>query len=589
MDVEDRESVYFDDSRRLTGPNLFFAGTGALLEAKGPAKHTPVTQQRWQSLVEAMASALGWPRPVCVVRQHSQTTSLVFSAPVDQLFAATEVNEWAWESATADFSPALEVSNAFGERANDLGDFSTASKRLRATALAERNDSLRELLNAASEHNLTTLLDDETFSVGGGDGSRAWPAKLLPSRAEFDLVCATLRNIPTVLVTGSNGKTTTVRLVAAMAAAQGWCPGYSSTEGVIVDGQECLFGDYAGPAGARAVLRDTRVNCAVIEAARGGMLRRGLAVSRADVAVVTNISADHFGEYGIDSLDDLATAKLIVARTVEARGTLVLNADDAVLMRAAERLAQRKAFFGLDWEHPVLIAARREGLAVCAIDHGRLRLALNGTETDFGTVAAMPLTVDGAAGYNVANLAAAVLAASSLGISMDIIRSVLATFGATRHDNPGRLERWTIDGIKIILDYAHNPAGLSGVMQIARSLQQQTKGRLGLLLGQAGNREDDDIHALARMAASFCPDLIILKDIDGMLRSRLPGEVPALLDAAVRAAAIDESRILTVLSEADAAKQLIRWAQRGDVVVLPMHGVAARVAVRHWLDAGAKE
>jgi UDP-N-acetylmuramyl tripeptide synthase len=201
----------------------------------------------------------------------------------------------------------------------------------------------------------------------------------------------------------------------------------------------------------------------------------------------------------------------------------------------------------------------------------------------------MPLTAEGTARYNIANIAAAVLAATGLGISESAIRHVLATFGTTRHDNPGRLERWTIDGVEIILDYAHNPAGLSGVLQIARALQRKTGGRLGLLLGQAGNREDADVHALAKMAVGFSPDLIILKDIDGMLRGRLPGEIPAMLEATLLAANVERSRIHTVLPEADAAKQLVRWARSGDVVVLPLHGVAPRVAIRHWLDAGAKD
>jgi cyanophycin synthetase len=589
MVFEERESAYFEDSRRLTGPNFFFAETGALLEARGPSVRDAAAHQRWQYWVEKLADGLGWPQPVSVARLHSLTTSLAVSAPVDQLFTATEVNEWAWESATAEVNPALAVSNAFGDTKNDVLNFSAALTRLRTKAAAERNDLLRKLLEVSAKHGLTSFLDDESWSAGGGKGCHVWPVTQLPTPEKFVSVAANLYNVPTVLVTGSNGKTTTVRLVAAMAAANQWCPGYSSTEGVFVGGEECLFGDYSGPSGARAVLRDSRVDCAVLETARGGMLRRGLAVSRADVAVVTNISADHFGEYGIDSLDDLATAKLIVARAVKDVGTLVLNADDPVLMRSAERLHQTKAFFGLDWQHPSLNALREAGSSVCAVANGHLRLAHGGVETDFGTVADMPLTAAGSARYNVANIAAAVLAAVHLGVSGAAIRHVLSTFGATRHDNPGRLERWSIDGVEVILDYAHNPAGLSAVMQIARALQRQTGGRLGLLLGQAGNREDDDIHALARMAASFCPDLIVLKDIDGMLRGRLPGAVPALLEATLLAGKVEPGRIRTVLSEADAAKQLVRWAQPGDVVVLPLHGVAPRVAIRHWLDAGAKD
>jgi len=587
MDIEERESLYFDESRRLTGPNLFFAETGAVLEALGPASHTLAAHHRWRHYVEHLSIALGWHATLCVARMHKASTSLALSAPFDQLFTATEVNEWAWETATAELQPELGVSNAFNGAPNDIDDVQAAITRLRARAAEERNAHLVSLVVAARELRLAVLLDDETFSVGGGSGVCSWPLANLPSAVAFERQLSGVHNIPTAIVTGSNGKTTTVRLIAAMADAAGMQAGYCCTEGVFVAGEQTFSGDYSGPAGARAVLRDGRVGCAVLETARGGVLRRGLAVSRADVAVVTNISADHFGEYGIDTLDDLADAKLIVAPAIRETGVLVLNAEDPVLMRRSSHFGLKAAVFAGDPQNVHVLAARDAGRSVCTVESGRIVLFHNNAVSDLGAITQMPLTCGGAAAYNVANIMAASLAAAALGVSRECIATVLGKFGTTRFDNPGRLEQWSIGGVHVLLDYAHNPAGLAGLMRVANALQATTGGRIGLLLGQAGNREDDDVVALAKMAAQCAPDRIILKDIDGMLRGRAPGEVPVLLHAALLGAGFDAQRISTLLPELDAAKQLFAWAVAGDVVMMPMHGIAPRVAIRQWLDGGA--
>jgi cyanophycin synthetase len=214
-------------------------------------------------------------------------------------------------------------------------------------------------------------IDDDIASVGSGAGSKI--VALESDDALKRLEWRGISEVPIALVTGSNGKTTTTRLIAAMAKAHGWTLGYSSTEGVVVGGAQITTGDYSGPVGARTVLRDTRVQCAVLESARGGMLRRGLAVAQADVAVVTNISADHFGEYGIDNLDDLADAKLIVSHALKVTGTLVLNAEDPVLMRRSSHLWSKTAVFSSVLDHELIRQKQAEGGLVCGVRDGVLR------------------------------------------------------------------------------------------------------------------------------------------------------------------------------------------------------------------------
>ena len=380
------------------------------------------------------------------------------------------------------------------------------------------------------------------------------------------------------VVTGSNGKTTTVRLLAAMLGAHGLRAGYSSTDGLFVDGVSVEAGDYSGPVGARTVLRDPRVQSAVLETARGGLLRRGLVADDARVAVVTNVSADHFGEYGIHDLDDIAAVKLVVAKSLAADGLLVLNADDAMLVAHAPP-GRRTGWFALQ-----LGDAAARGLPACGGREGRLVVVLADGEHDLGVVSEMPLSVGGAARYNIANIAAAALAASALGIAPATIAGVLARFGTRNADNPGRLQRWTLGDVEVLLDYAHNPDGLQGLLDVAAGLRRG--GRLALLLGHAGNRLESDFRALAAVAAAARPDRVWLKDIGGdYLRGRASGDVAMILRDALRAAGMDEADLPVCLDEAEAARQALAWARAGDLLVLPVHEPARRDVVVGLLDA----
>ena len=568
-----------EESRRLTGPNLCFGACGAVLEAPLPGGGQGKARERWASLVQGLRLRLGWPEGPVIARVHASGATLAFAAPEDQLYTATEVNEWAWQRAlevTAD----TVFSRAFAPGHPAVGDEASATATLRALAVAEARPDLMALLREAQRRNLPTFLDDDVLSMGAGSGHGAWPMEALP--APDEVPWERLHGIPTALVTGSNGKTTSARLLAAMAAAQGWTPGHTCTDGIYVAGELVEAGDYSGPMGARSVLRDGRVEIAILETARGGILRRGLAVTRAAVALVTNVSPDHFGEYGIHSLDDLTEVKLVVARAVAQGGLLVLNADDAQLAAHGTATGGALGWFSLDDDHPRLAEHRATGGATCGMRAGRLQLHWQGEVHDLGNVTAMPLSVGGHAAYNISNLAGAALAAAGLGIQPSTIAAVLATFGASHGDNPGRLEVWRFGGITVFMDYAHNPEGLEGLLKVANATR--AAGRLGLLLGQAGNREDSAIRALAATAARFAPELLVLKDLEGFLRGRAAGEVPNLLRVELEAHGLAADRLLVVLPEEEAVLTLLGWARGGDVLVLPVHGLVARNAVGARLD-----
>lgn len=572
----DEPQFGFDNSRRLTGPNRYFGSSAVTLTPIGRFGNDEAVHEAWAGRIREACSALGWPDPQPRSVRRLGGSLLVFRAPADALFTATDLNEWAWERAARD------AGESSFDLAQNLG--ADALAVFAARAAVERRPELAALRDAAAAHGVSIIEDDQQVSLGGGVGSRCWPRDALPAVEAVDW--RELRDIPTVLVTGSNGKTTTVRLIAAMAAAAGMTPGLCSTEGIVIGGTPSRIGDYAGPDGARAVLRDAKVEIAILETARGGILRRGLAVRRADAAIVTNISPDHIGEYGVDGADDLAETKLVVAHAVEGGGTLIVNADDAALSIAMKRLPHaaraQLALFAADYDHPALAQLRARSGSICGLRGEELWIHHRGQELSLGKARDMPLSVGGAARYNIANLSAAALGGAALRLPLKAIVETLHRFGEKPADNPGRLERWVYRGASVLIDYAHNPDGLASLLCVARAMHPV---RLALLLGQAGNRDDTAIGDLARTAARFAPDRILVKELPLMLRGRGLGEVPDLIERALLAAGIAAHRVEIEPDEETAALRLLDGAQPGDVIVLPVHTDAVRARLRARLGS----
>ena len=568
----------FDDSRRLTGSNAYFAEPGAVLETVGIDVDADFLE-RWRSRITIAREWLAWQHGPIHTRIHASGATLAFAAPLDQLLAATEINEWALLSTLLDPDSRDNIPFAPGHAA--CWDEELAKRTLRGLAATEADPKLAELIVAAHARKLPALPGEELLTLGAGTGAQSWPLNALPD--VDDVAWSELHAIPLALVTGSNGKTTSVRLLAAMARQDGRSVAHSCTDGLFVDGVAIDSGDFSGPVGARTVLRQPGVETAILETARGGLLRRGLAVARADVALISNVSADHYGEYGIHELADLAAAKLTVARAVDPDGLLVLNADDALLRKLGPATTRgRIGWFSLDDNDPLLVSHRADGGSTCAMADGHLWLSIKGARHDLGEVATMPLSVDASARYNISNLAGAALAATALGISLDAIRGVLNRFGSDNDDNPGRLERWSLGGVSVWVDYAHNPDGMASLLDVASA--RQGDGRLGLVLGQAGNRENKDIIELARVAARYKPARVVLKDMLGYERGRESGEVADILRTALIEGGVAEDALVFHRDETDGVVDLLKWSQPGDVLVMPIHAIAARRVVREKLD-----
>lgn len=414
------------DSRRLPGLNRWYAGPAVTLLPLGPAAADGAAQGRWLAHVVSTCAALGWPAPDPRVHLQARGPRLVFAAPAQGLQTAAEINEWAWERAVAT-DP--EHAAAGFEPARTARD--DAREHFRARAAAERSGPLQRLAEAAAEHGVPLLADDDSVSLGEGRHGRVWPRAALP--LPLDVPWRELAAVPKLLVVGSGGRAPTARLLAAIASAAGCVPGLGGAGGAEVAGQPLA----AGPSAVRAVLRHPAITTAVLQADRDELLDHGLPVASADAAVITDLDAGLLGEGGIDTVEDLAALQLAVAHALlrparQAPGTLVLDGQCHALLRVAVHLPHAAqvqwALFGRRHDAPLLAALRRQGGSTCALRNGRLVLSQPGTEHDLGAVADMPLAQGATPAGSVENLAAAALASACMGWPLDAVRAVLARF-----------------------------------------------------------------------------------------------------------------------------------------------------------------
>lgn len=573
------------DSRRLTGPNTLLPGAGAVVDVAISDADADRAERAWRARVSEILNAVGWGSASPAVRRFPGGMSLGFGAPIDALYAATEVNEWAWSAAACDLA-GIEP----GTAESDVEAAADAAARLRGEIAQEVNPDLIRLRDAAREHGVTFLSDDDHASVGLGSGSATWPARQLPDPERIEW--SAIHDIPVALVTGTNGKTTTVRLLAAMAKAAGLIPGNTSTDGIYVDGTLIDAGDWSGPGGGRAVLRDPRVQLAVLETARGGMARRGVALPRASVAIVTNVAEDHLGEFGVHDVDGVARVKLVVGRAIPRGGRIVINADDPALVRNAEAASEAGlltapfAWFGIDPDSPSLRPHVEAGAEVATLQDGAF-VYLYGEGRELGVpVDDVPLTLGGAARHNVYNCLGAIAVAGALRLPWDAVERALREFEGSAADNPGRGNQYELGGVRVFLDFAHNPHGMEALAGMLASLPGQ---RRLIILGQGGDRDDASIRELARTAWMARPDHVIVKELEKYLRGREPGEVPAIIESALIEAGAPPGVIEHADTEMDSVKQALRWAEPGDLILLIVHGkqseateLLSRLSERGW-------
>jgi cyanophycin synthetase len=352
--------------------------------------------------------------------------------------------------------------------------------------------------------------------------------------------------IPIIAVSGTNGKTTTTRLIAHIVKQLGYKVGYTTTDGVYIQNQLMMQGDCTGPVSAEFVLRDPTVDYAVLECARGGILRAGLGFHNCDVAVVTNVAADHLGLGGIDTLEKLAKVKAVAAHTVFPKGYAILNADDDLVYNMHKDLECKIAYFSLHEDNTRIKKHCAKGGIAAIYEHGHVTILKGSWKIRIEKVTNIPLTFSGMAEFNIANVLAATLAAYVQDFKTEDIRQALQTFVPSPALTPGRMNMFHFRNYSVMLDYAHNTHGLLAIGKYVKSVDASVK--VGIIAG-VGDRRDEDIISLGEAAATIFDEIIIRQDKN--LRGRTDQEIIDLMTQGIHN--VDANKKITVIQKETAA------------------------------------
>lgn len=372
--------------------------------------------------------------------------------------------------------------------------------------------------------------------------------------------------IPIAGITGTNGKTTTSRMLASIMKAAGFITGMTSTDGVYIDGDLTVKGDMTGPTSAQIVLRDPSVDFAVMETARGGILKRGLGYSECDVGACLNISADHLGQRGIDTLEQLAQIKRVVVEV--AKECVVLNADDRHCLEMADFCnAKRICYVTTDSGHGLVRQHIRNGGMAIVLERGingdMITIYDKGAHIPLLWTHLIPATIEGKAMHNVQNAMFAAAIAYSFDTSLDHIRQGLRIFTTSFYQAPGRLNIFDEHPFKVILDYAHNPAAIKTITDLAMRLEVSGKRRL--VIAMPGDRRDEDVIEAAKSTSSF--DYVYCKADDDR-RGRGHDEIPQLLRKTYLEHGVDDSAIQVIPSEQEAVEKALMDSKKGDLLII---------------------
>jgi len=539
-----------DEARRLTGPNLLWDKPGAIVDVliEGIDKSSVVTV--WQKWVTTLLTEFGWQQQT-TYRLHSEGANLALSASMDALYCACDLAELAWHCCVAELKG--ETTPNWQQRLSEL----------REELAEELNPELISLMHAARKHGVSCIVDDDEVSLGMGKSSQTWPSRALPKLAGIQW--QHYQDIPRVFITGTNGKSTSVRLASHIAKAAGYVAGVTSTDFIRVGDDIIDTGDYSGPGGARMLLRDPRTELAFLEVARGGILRRGIPLDSVNAALITNVASDHLGQYGINTVEELAQTKFVVAKGLDANGTLVLNADNKLVIEQSLQLDKKICWYSTDEFNPLIVSQLTSGGAAVFIRNKHIIYALENKEEEIQALEQVPMTLNGAAEHNVQNALGVVGLCKALNLPTQAIREGLQNFGSNAQDNPGRGNIYEINGIKVLVDFAHNEHSMKAVVKTINKLPAKRK---IAMFSHAGDRSDDEIRSLTAAVIQLDASLYVVSELERYLRGREIGEVPKVATQYLRQKSIPSENIQYAANSLEGAKIALNFAQPGDVVLL---------------------
>ncbi|MCE2712940.1 MAG: cyanophycin synthetase [Cryomorphaceae bacterium] len=428
------------------------------------------------------------------------------------------------------------------------------------------------------------------LEVNAGPGFRMHlaPAKGLPRNVAAPVIDKLFPHgsnarIPIIAVTGTNGKTTTTRLISHIMKLKGYRVGYTTTDGVYIQNRLLMQGDCTGPASAEFVLKDPTVNFAVLECARGGLLRAGLGFKNCDVAIVTNVEADHLGLKGIHTVEQLAKVKGVVPETVLPDGYAILNADDDLVYEMRRNLNCNVALFSLNEENPRIKALQRKGGITAIYENGYVTICRGEWKMRVMKASEIPLTYGGKAEFMIQNVLPAVLSANIQGVSIEDMKAGLESFLPSPSQTPGRLNLFEFKNFTVLLDYAHNAAGMRALKKFVDTMEATVK--VGIIAG-IGDRRIEDNNEIGKTAANTFDEIIIRQDKH--LRGKSEDELIQMLMDGITM--VDPNKKTTIIpSEKEAITYAIKNAKKGSLIVLSSDVIPEALdLVKHYKDMETK-
>ena len=515
---------------RITGPHLLQKGTGAALWIC--AVDSIELQRIWERVAQG-CSALAWDAPQ--IKYNDMGASISICAPVDQLYVACAVLEWALEEASWNEE---QVRNE-----------------------EEENLSLRNLYEHCVALRLSFTVDEDAFCYGYGKNHRRYSLDALPQIHELPQE----KSIPIVGITGTNGKTTTTRMLASIAKVEGFCVGATSSDGVVVNEELVVSGDWTGSEAARKVLRHSNVEFAVLETARGGLLRRGVVIPNMDVVGITNVSPDHYGSWGINSLSMLQRAKLSIIHGLKHGGILVLNEEHIDLYEMFVR-----EYAPIRPDIAVVFFSLHNTDRIVHIHNGHI--IVNGSVCC--CVEEIPLTINGFAKYNIENAVMASTLAFCAGLSVRATKEGLQRLHPNPKDSQGRTNIFTYREGTVILDFAHNEHGVQVMVDLVKAMNPK---RSFMVIGQAGDRDEDLLAGMSYAAASLQCDLYFLKHLKKHNETRSAEETLDIIKNKLLEAGVSPKQIQICDGEIDAAEKALSILKSGDILLLLAHSYYAQI------------
>ena len=543
---------------RLMGSNIYFSGTGAALDitlSGQDLKDMSKLIKLYEVELERIMQALNWSGYKTGIRVYSKGFKYALSAPADLLFCAIYVLRQTGESAYNQYKT--------GEP-NPIQDI---LEYIEPEIKSELDLKYRAICDEARRRSLNVFL--EKYDICIGSGKYAYRADI-DDIILRDIPWDEIKEVPSVMVTGTNGKTTTVRLTAYIARHAGKKVGYCSTDWVMVGDEIVEKGDLSGPTGSLRVMMHPEVELAVLEVARGGLVRRGLIADYVRGATVTNVSEDHLGQDGIENLEDMAESKSLVYDAVRAGGYRVINLDDDELRKRVSTLPGKKI---LITQRPLtnkdVKACLKYADHVCYIKDNAFYWKTGDTEEMVATFEETPITVNGMAKHNVENAMNAICLSYILGLTKEQITEGLRTYENTAENNHGRANTFKHNGGTIIVDFAHNPAAIGAILNMAHAYLKPG-GKLSMLVGNTGNRLKLT-DGICQMVVDAKVDTVMIKEIPNYLRGAKLGQIPKMIEDSLLEKGLKKKQIIMIGDEETALEHTLDTMQPGDVCAFLCH------------------